>query len=145
MSPQIRRQINSSNMADNVSKVGGTSNTNKDDTKSAVYDSALDFYSDKFDPLKALYTPDLKPPVVDARLYDNLSLYESARKQTSADADGGKTKSQQKSKQSKQSDEAPFERNWLPHQCKLRARYIICEFIGMELSCYVEYYRDYFT
>ncbi|KRT82194.1 hypothetical protein AMK59_3203, partial [Oryctes borbonicus] len=79
--------------------------------ENTVYDPALDFFSDKFDPLKALNTPGLQPPVVAARTFDNLSLYES--KQKSADSNGGKTKRQEKAKET---EPAMPERRWLPHQ-----------------------------
>ena len=41
-------------------------------------DPSLDFTSDQFDALKALYAKDLKPPSDEVRAYDNLAAYWAA-------------------------------------------------------------------
>ncbi|GJQ74592.1 hypothetical protein Trydic_g21452 [Trypoxylus dichotomus] len=104
----------SSNMAETESVAGAVSKSTDEVPENTVYDPTLDFFSDKFDPLKALSTPGLRPPVLGARAFDNLSVYESAHKQKSADSDGGKTKQQGTAKQAAAA--VPFERRWLPHQ-----------------------------
>lgn len=45
-----------------------------------LYDAALDFYSDKFDPLKALMSDKVVVPVPDAPVFDNISKYDSYTK-----------------------------------------------------------------
>lgn len=89
------------------------SNQHKSDTNvsnKSDYDPELDFCSDKFDPLKALNTPGLKPPVQNAGAYDNLSKYETA-------STGKRTHAPKVKENAAPSTE--FKRNFLPHQSKL--------------------------
>lgn len=72
------------------------------------YDPELDFFSDKFDALKALNTRGLKPPVLNAGIYDNISKYESEMR--------GKTAPAPKTAEP---TTKTFERRFLPHQSKL--------------------------
>ncbi|KAK5650961.1 hypothetical protein RI129_001990 [Pyrocoelia pectoralis] len=73
------------------------------------YDPTLDFFSEHFDPLKALITPGVKPPIIDAKAYDNTSqfyqFYLNPNKQI---VKAGSSKSQEKQNE--------IERRWLPHQ-----------------------------
>lgn len=48
------------------------------DESSETSDESLDATSDKFDPLKALYSFKMRLPSSDAPIYDNVSKYESA-------------------------------------------------------------------
>ena len=43
-------------------------------------DESLNARSDKFDPIKAIYSPKTKIPSLDAPVYDNVSKYESKLK-----------------------------------------------------------------
>ncbi|XP_018320810.1 U7 snRNA-associated Sm-like protein LSm11 [Agrilus planipennis] len=79
------------------------------------YDPNLDFYSDQFDPLKALHTSNIVPPVPDAKTYDNIFAYKRAysaekdqrpRKHVTAESEAGKSE---------------FKRNWLPHQLPIQS------------------------
>lgn len=90
-----------------------SSSINKESSKSNIlsdYDPELDFFSDKFDPLKALNTPGLKPPVANAGLYDNLSKYESEVMKNITVA--------RKKEKVATATEPEFERKFLAHQCK---------------------------
>lgn len=78
--------------------------------ETSVYDPELDFFSDKFDPLKALMTPGVKVPVPEAGTYDNVSKYESAVHGVAAHG----TK-QTKALQAR-AEGTMSERNFLPHQ-----------------------------
>ncbi|KAF5272903.1 hypothetical protein FQA39_LY07669 [Lamprigera yunnana] len=79
------------------------------------YDPTLDFYSDKFNPLKALVTPGVTPPIVNAKTHDNLSKYEQAYKDPKRQEviNAGSSKTQELV-------EVP-ERRWLPHQLPVRS------------------------
>lgn len=86
--------------------------TEGETSKQKEYDPRLDFFSDRFDPLLALNTPGVVPPVSDVTEHDNLSKYETAwYKQT----DSGQTKSAKNVERGE-----VFERKWLPHQCKFK-------------------------
>ena len=50
------------------------------DDNNSSSDESLDLSSDKFDPLKALYSSKVSVPVPTAPRYDNLSKYETAQK-----------------------------------------------------------------
>lgn len=76
------------------------------------YDPELDFSSDKFNPLKALSTPGLRPPISGAITHDNLAKFESVVLKGNS---GEKSK---KKKCVSELKEANYERKWLPHQCK---------------------------
>lgn len=93
-----------------------TSSASKLQTKSSEkrdYDSELDFFSENFDPLKALNTPGLKPPVPNAGAYDNLNKYESdVIKHTAHTAHAHKEKEEL-------TRSGDFKRKFLPHQSKL--------------------------
>lgn len=81
-----------------ASKTGDTSD----------YDPSLDFCSEHFNPLKALYAPNVIVPVPNARTYDNLAKYESVRRGIAV---GKKVKEQT-------APSSNFERKFLPHQSK---------------------------
>jgi hypothetical protein len=72
------------------------------------YNPKLDFFSEQFDPLLALRTPNIVVPVINAKTYDNIYKYKSM-------VEG---KPEQKKKPVRPPEEAPIERRWLPHQCK---------------------------
>lgn len=87
---------------------------------SESYDPELDFFSEHFNPLKALSIPGLVPPVPDAYTHDNLAMYESKskRKETGDKCD---------KKILKETKGETFERKWLPHQRKLNIwGYVFC-------------------
>lgn len=78
------------------------------------YDPRLDFFSEHFDPLLALITPGVVPPVPNAKVYDNLCKYESIR---------GAAASSRRQVAPKTNEREGTKRNWLPHQCKCKLRY----------------------
>lgn len=78
------------------------------------YDPRLDFFSAHFDPLLALRTPGVKPPDINAPVYDNLAKYESVQKSQSSSS----RRQEVAPIVSATATTATFERNWLPHQCK---------------------------
>ncbi|KAF5300130.1 hypothetical protein FQR65_LT09221 [Abscondita terminalis] len=82
----------------------------RNDDKNKQYDPTLDFYSEHFDPLKALNTPGVTPPIIDAKVYDNLSKYEQAYKNPSRQEviNAGSSK--------QQDVQTVPQRRWLPHQ-----------------------------
>ncbi|KAK3728492.1 hypothetical protein QZH41_002354 [Actinostola sp. cb2023] len=57
------------------------------DEDSRLKDKRLDFLSDKFDPLRALYTKELQPPIPNIQVFNNLAEYARIIKE-------GKTKTQ---------------------------------------------------
>ncbi|KAB0802092.1 hypothetical protein PPYR_04278 [Photinus pyralis] len=79
------------------------------------YDPSLDFFSEKFDPLKAILTPGVSPPIVDAKVYDNTSqfyqFYLNPNKQI---VKAGSSKSQERHTEP--------ERKWLPHQLPIPSK-----------------------
>lgn len=97
-------------MADQGKKNEGESS--KSD-KSEDYDPRLDFFSDKFDPLLALNTPNLKVPDETAKKYDNLAILEAALKNENDPQQG------QRTSKKTQTVEVEVKRKWLPHQCEL--------------------------
>lgn len=78
-------------------------------SEEAHYDPRLDFFSDHFDPLLALTTPGIVPPVANANEHDNLQAYENVWVK-------GTVAVPKKTVESA----AVGERRWLPHQCKLK-------------------------
>ncbi|KAI4486499.1 hypothetical protein M0804_005869 [Polistes exclamans] len=51
-----------------------------DDDSSTTSDESIDITSDKFDPIKAIYSKKIRLPSTSAPLYDNVSMYESRMK-----------------------------------------------------------------
>ncbi|KAF7387875.1 hypothetical protein HZH66_010642 [Vespula vulgaris] len=51
-----------------------------DDDNSSTSDDSLDFNSDKFDPIKALYSSKIRLPSAYAPIYDNVCMFESRMK-----------------------------------------------------------------
>ncbi|XP_046420205.1 U7 snRNA-associated Sm-like protein LSm11 [Neodiprion fabricii] len=79
---------------------------------SSSSDDSLDALSDKFEPLKALYSPKLRLPVPGAKVYDNLGSYESnARGQPRQKSRGPGSK-----ENAEQLAGATPKRRFLPHQ-----------------------------
>ena len=78
----------------------------------ADYDPTLDFFSDQFDPFKALSTPGLRPPVPRTQVYDNLAMYESVQKRKSEPTTSAGDK------RKKEKVVTSIVRKWLPHQCE---------------------------
>ncbi|KAG4079855.1 hypothetical protein HA402_014986 [Bradysia odoriphaga] len=90
-------------------------------------DPTLDITSEHFDPLKALYAKNVKVPYKNAKVYDNLSQYESAinkskttgkqttNHSTNAESAPSSSNTQTKAKRFDVSDE-PVVRRFLPHQ-----------------------------
>lgn len=92
-----------------------TSRPNKPDD----YDSRLDFLSDKFDPLFALNTPGLKPPIANAKTYDNVAKYTSVYNNQAAKPKAAiKPGSEPVGKEDAATGSSRAERRWLPHQCE---------------------------
>lgn len=81
-------------------------------TKKEGYDPRLDFFSEHFDPLLALTTPGVLPPVPNARVFDNLAKYESNQNKPK--------ETQNVAPKLKPSTSAgtSYDRGWLPHQRK---------------------------
>lgn len=75
-------------------------------------DPSLDFFSEEFDPLKALRTPGVVPPVINATTYDNISKYERVR------IYNANIQQVSVAGTSKSVPTETIERRWLPHQCK---------------------------
>lgn len=50
------------------------------DVGSSSSDESLDIKSDKFDPLKALYSSKIRVPLTNVKVYDNISKYEAVSK-----------------------------------------------------------------
>ncbi|XP_022920616.2 U7 snRNA-associated Sm-like protein LSm11 [Onthophagus taurus] len=100
----------------------GVNSSEKCDKNSSDYDASLDFFSEKFDPLKALNTPGLKPPIPGAKIYDNVAKYESVVCKQIKTADRKKCK-----QTGDQGDKNVIagnglnERKWLPHQLPVAA------------------------
>ncbi|CAH1373356.1 hypothetical protein MTP99_014763 [Tenebrio molitor] len=76
------------------------------------YNPKLDFFSEQFDPLLALRTPNIVVPVINAKTYDNIYKYKSM-------VEG---KPEQKKKPARPPEEAPIERRWLPHQLPIPSK-----------------------
>ncbi|GLV31082.1 hypothetical protein CBL_12155 [Carabus blaptoides fortunei] len=70
------------------------------------YDASLDFCSEHFNPLKALYAPNIIIPVPNARVYDNLAKYESVQRGVTV---GKKVREET-------APSSNFQRKFLPHQ-----------------------------
>lgn len=87
------------------------------------YDPTLDFYSEQFDPLKALHTANIKIPVPDSHVYDNIAKYESVQRGVSTE---------QKNAGKAAVPVLKFERKFLPHQSKHTEPTIILLFIYMK-------------
>ncbi|XP_043488600.1 U7 snRNA-associated Sm-like protein LSm11 [Polistes fuscatus] len=51
-----------------------------DDDSSTTSDESIDISSDKFDPIKAIYSTKIRLPSTSAPLYDNVSMFESRMK-----------------------------------------------------------------
>lgn len=51
-----------------------------DESREYEIDPELDIRSEYFNPIKALYAPEIKIPVQNPRLYNNVAQYESAMK-----------------------------------------------------------------
>lgn len=96
------------------------------------YDPALDVYSEHFDPLKALYSDKFVVPCKNAKVYDNLSQFESKvmrprpagneattskQSQNSATISSNTRTNTTKASKFSVSDE-PVVRRFLPHQRK---------------------------
>ena len=67
-------------------RIGNYSAFKMADRTSKKMDEMLDFFSPKFDPLKALYAADLQPPVPNIQIFNNVAEYALAIKE-------GKTRS----------------------------------------------------
>lgn len=73
------------------------------------YDAALDFYSDKFNPLKALMSDKVVVPVSDAPVLDNIGKYDSYMKGLNKDVP----------KKGPKLPEPVFQRRFEEHQSKI--------------------------
>ena len=91
--------------SDGMSNVGNEEEPNDNDK----YNPKLDFFSEEFDPLLALKTPNLVVPVSNATTHDNLQKFKSVVE--------GK-RQENTSKVAEISTEVSIERRWVPHQCK---------------------------
>lgn len=58
--------------------------SSKDEPQSECIDPELDIRSEHFNPLKALYAPEIDIPIQNAQLFNNLAHYESALKRQQA-------------------------------------------------------------
>lgn len=85
------------------------------------YDPSLDFSSELFDPLKALRTPGLIPPISDAKPYDNIAKYKTvySDKSQTITVKAGTSKSE---------PTETYQRKWLPHQRKFANKRYFCFF-----------------
>lgn len=101
---------------------------NKDD--SPDYDAKLDFFSAEFDPLKALQAEGLNIPVTGAKIYDNISQYESK-------CILGRNTQRKPEQKAGTSKEATIERRFEPHQCKL----LYCFLIAMQIAHAIRFIR----
>lgn len=89
-------------------------------------DPSLDITSEHFDPLKALYSDNVYIPYKNAKVYDNISKFESAvmRSKTNeattstASLSNARTNTAKVNNRFRASDE-PVVRRFLPHQRKL--------------------------
>ncbi|XP_008200791.1 U7 snRNA-associated Sm-like protein LSm11 [Tribolium castaneum] len=91
----------------NVSERGKTE-------KNKNYNPKLDFFSEQFDPLLALRTPNVTIPVPNAKTHDNIHRFKSVLE--------GKTQAPVKSKKTEEPQTAPVERRWLPHQLPIQTK-----------------------
>lgn len=89
-----------------MADVPGPSSENRN--KNTELDEKLDLYSDKFDPLAFLYSDKAKIPNPNAKVFDNLAMWQSNYKRAGQPQKKGKTVDK---------SERPA-RRWLPHQCK---------------------------
>lgn len=99
--------------------------SDRTNTEEETVDSALDVTSEFFDPLKALYSKSIHIPVKNAKLYDNVSKFESALLKKAivkkgGDPDASSVHKPSTSKAFRPNAENPFERRFLPHQSWLR-------------------------
>lgn len=92
-----------------------SSDADSNRTEPEPIDPTLDVTSELFDPLKALYSETVHIPVKNAKVFDNISIFESymARK---VSAKGTAASKSSTSKASTSKAENPFERRFLPHQ-----------------------------
>lgn len=95
-----------------ASSDAGSVKSGRNSTKKEDYDPRLDFFSEHFDPLLALTTPGVVPPVPGAKVFDNLARYESNQNKPQG--------AQNVAPKLKPSTSAgtSYDRRWLPHQCK---------------------------
>ncbi|KAJ3665601.1 hypothetical protein Zmor_001092 [Zophobas morio] len=95
--------------SDGMSNVGNEEEPNDNDK----YNPKLDFFSEEFDPLLALKTPNLVVPVSNATTHDNLQKFKSVVE--------GK-RQENTSKVAEISTEVSIERRWLPHQLPIQVK-----------------------
>ncbi|XP_017768842.1 PREDICTED: U7 snRNA-associated Sm-like protein LSm11 [Nicrophorus vespilloides] len=89
-----------------------------DEPAGTEYDERLDFFSPNFDPLLALETTNVQPPVPVAKVHDNIQMYHCAQNKKPS---SGKTSTVVKPGSSKTQQVAPlFERKFLPHQLPVK-------------------------
>lgn len=89
--------------------------------ETAKYNPKLDFFSEEFDPLLALNTPNVIIPDSSAKTYDNIHKYKSTYEPKS---------NENKPKIDKKAAEKVIERKWLPHQRKLS---LFCSVLPMRV------------
>ncbi|XP_044259535.1 U7 snRNA-associated Sm-like protein LSm11 [Tribolium madens] len=93
-----------------------TSNVSEEEKseKNTNYNPKLDFFSEQFDPLLALRTPNVAIPIPEAKTYDNIHIFKSVLE--------GKPQAPAKSKKTEVPQTAPIERRWLPHQLPIQTK-----------------------
>lgn len=80
------------------------------------YDCRVDFFSDKFDPLVALQTPNLKVPCPSAKTHDNIEKYDSQQKRLQNMLPQRQPVVRQVNK------DIEIQRAWLPHQLPVQVK-----------------------
>lgn len=109
--------------------------TSESESQQSPIDPSVDITSEHFDPLKALYSENVTVPYKNAKVYDNVSKYESAvirpktiqnvattSKETPHSTNSTSILSNTQTKTLTASDE-PFARRFLPHQRKKAFRF----------------------
>lgn len=71
-------------MSEPEEQASSSRKNSKDESQSECIDPELDIRSEHFNPLKALYAPEIDIPVKNAPHYNNIAHYESALKRQQA-------------------------------------------------------------
>lgn len=109
----------SSDMPTKKESTDDTANSNRTEPEEPV-DPTLDVTSEFFDPLKALYSNTIHIPFKNAKIFDNVSIFEAtlARKTTSKGSAASNLSTNKPSTSKAQTTENPFQRRFLPHQSR---------------------------
>lgn len=124
----------------------GDNPTAEESKSEAEIDPTLDITSELFDPLKALYAENVIIPYKNAKVYDNISKYESSVLRPKSKTSGNEATSQQStnsilsntrtSRGKFGASDEPVVRRFLPHQrkafcvnTKLKYKNIICDLL----------------